>query len=419
MLILHYISQEKSMNIYLALTILICLSAGFAYVNQRILKFPFVIGLFLLSTVLSIVVISTKLWLNIPIAEIKTYIELAHIDKIVLNYLLGFLLFAGALHTNWANLKQQIKPIATFALGGVLLSTIVIAICFYGLTQIFNLEIDFIYCLIFGALISPTDPIAVLGILAKANVPKKTEYIIVGESLFNDGVGVVVFIALFDTLNTGSFSFSHFGLLFLQEAAGGILMGLLVGYCLYLLLKSVDHYQTEILLTLAFVMAGYSFCNYIHVSGALSMVVMGLMVGNFRQDITMSDVTQEYVHKFWELVDVILNAILFILIAFVLIEIDFKAQYIFVGLISVLIVLFSRILIVYFPHLVFPKLLKMTNKEAIIISWGGLRGGLSLALVLSLPNSETKNILLIATYFCVLFSIIIQGLTIEKLAKRP
>ncbi len=406
------------MNIYLALTILICLSAAFAYLNQRLLKLPFVIGLFLLSTILSVFVISSKLWLHIPVEEIRTYIELANIDNIVLNYLLGFLLFAGALHTNWIDLKQQIRPIATFALGGVLLSTILIASLFYGLTIHCQLEIDVIHCLIFGALISPTDPIAVLGILAKANVPKKTEYTIVGESLFNDGVGVVVFIALLETLKTGSFSFSNMGLLFMQEAAGGIAMGLITGYCLYLLLKSIDHYETEILLTLAFVMAGYTFCNYIHISGALSMVVMGLMVGNFRQGIAMSDTTQEYVHKFWELVDVILNAVLFILIAFVLIVIDFKTKYIVVGVISIFIVLLSRFVIVYLPHIVLPKLLKLTNKEALIISWGGLRGGLSLALVLSLPDNETKNVLLIATYFCVLFSIIIQGLTIERLAKR-
>lgn len=407
------------MSVYLVLTILICLSASFAYLNQRFLKLPFVIGLFILSTILSLVVISSKLWLQIPLQEIKTYIELANIDKIVINYLLGFLLFAGALHTNWNNLKQQIRTIATFSLGGVLLSTIIIAVLFFGLTQIFALNISFIYCLIFGALISPTDPIAVLGILAKANVPKKTEYTIVGESLFNDGVGVVVFIALLDTLNTGQFSFAKFGVLFAQEAVGGILMGLLFGYLLHFLLKSIDHYETEILLTLAFVMAGYTFCNYLHISGALAMVVIGLMVGNFRQDIAMSDITQEYVHKFWELVDVVLNAVLFILIAFVLIVIEFKTKYIWVGLISIFIVLLSRVIVVYLPHLLFPKFLKLTNKEAKIISWGGLRGGLSLALVLSLPNSETKDTLLIATYFCVLFSIIIQGLTIEKLAKTP
>jgi monovalent cation:H+ antiporter, CPA1 family len=406
------------MNLYLALTILICLSAGFAYVNQRFFKFPFVIGLFFISTLLSIFVISSKWWFHIPVEEIKTYIESANIDEIILDVLLGFLLFAGALHTNWSNLKEQIRPIAIFSLGGVLLSTIIIASLFYLLTQLFHLQIDFIYCLIFGALISPTDPIAVLGILTKANVPKKIEYTIVGESLFNDGVGVVVFITLLDTLKTGTFSASHFGLLFFEEAVGGIVMGLALGYSLYLLLKSVDHYETEILLTLAFVMAGFSFCNYIHISGALAMVVMGLIVGNFRQDIAMSDVTQQYVHKFWELVDVVLNAILFILIAFVLIVIDFEMIYVWIGISSIFIVLFSRICIVYLPHLLLPKLLKLTNKDARIISWGGLRGGLSLALVLSLPDSETKNILLIATYFCVLFSILIQGLTIEKLAKK-
>lgn len=405
------------MNIYFALTLLICLSATFAYINQLLFKLPFVIGLFLFSTILSLIIMSSKLWLNIPNFEIETYIEHANIDKIIINYFLGFLLFAGSLHTNWYGLKQQIKPIATFALGGVLLSTVIIAVLFYGLAQLFNLHIDLIYCLLFGALISPTDPIAVLGILIKANVPKKTEYIIVGESLFNDGVGVVVFIVLLDSLKTGSFSFSNFGLLFLQEAVGGIFMGLVLGYCLHLLLTTINHYETEILLTLAFVMGGYSICNHINTSGALAMVVMGLIVGNFRQDNKNIDVTQDYVLKFWELVDVILNAIVFILIGFVLIVIDFKTNYLLLGLILIFIVLLSRIIIVYLPYFVFPKLLKLTNKDAKIIIWGGLRGGLSLALVLSLPVSETKNLLLIATYFCVLFSIIVQGLTIERFAK--
>jgi CPA1 family monovalent cation:H+ antiporter len=406
------------MNIYFALTILISLSAAFAYLNQRFLKLPFVIGLFFLSTVLSLLVISSKFWLNIPVDLIRQYIEHAEIDKLILNILLGFLLFAGALHINWSELKQQIRPIATFAIGGVLLSTLIIASLFYLLTGAFNVQVDFIYCLIFGALISPTDPIAVLGILTKANVPKKTEYTIVGESLFNDGIGVVVFIALLDTLKAGTFSFADFGLLFIQEAIGGIGMGLVFGYLLYLLLKSVDHYETEVLLTLAFVMVGYGLFNYLHISGALAMVVMGLMVGNFRRDIAMSDTTQEYVHKFWELVDVILNAILFILIAFVLIEIDFSTKYILPGIISIFVVLLSRMVIVYLPHIVVPRLLKLTNKEAKIISWGGLRGGLSLALVLSLPQTPAKNILLVSTYMCVLFSIIIQGLTIERVAKQ-
>ncbi len=406
------------MTAYNALIYLIILSATFAYINHRFLKLPFVIGLFVLSTLLSAIIISAKYWLQIPIEEIKNAITLAKIDKVILNVLLGFLLFAGSLHTKWQYIKQQIKAIATFALGGVLLSTIIIAGLFYFTTQLFKLHVDFIYCLLFGALISPTDPIAVLGILTKANVPKKIETTIVGESLFNDGVGVVVFIALLETLNTGSFDISHFGLLFLQEAVGGILIGLVLGYSLHLILKSIDHYETEVLLTLAFVMGGYAVANYFHISGALAMVVMGLMIGNFKQELAMSDITQEYVHKFWELLDVILNAILFILIAFVLIVIDFKMPYILLGLISIVIVLLTRIFIVFVPIIVLKKALQLTTKDAALIAWGGLRGGLSLALVLSLPDSETKNILLIATYFCVLFSIIAQGLTIEKLAKK-
>ena len=351
-----------------------------------------------------------------PSIEIKYIIEKAHIDKIVLDILLGFLLFAGALQTNWQKIKEQIRVIAIFAFFGVLISTVFIASLFFLLSQMLDIQISFIYCLLFGALISPTDPIAVLGILTKANVPKNTEIKIVAESLFNDGVGVVIFIALLDTLATDSFSISHFGLLFLQEAVGGILIGLVFGYVLFVLLKSIDHYETEVLLTLAFVMGGYMLCNLFHISGALAMVVTGLMVGNFKQDLAMSDTTQEYVHKFWELLDVVLNAILFILIAFVIVVIDFKISYIILGLLSIVVVLLSRIFIVYFPHLFFPKLLNLDNKEAKIITWGGLRGGLSLALALSLPESEAKEIILIATYFCVLFSILFQGLTIEKLA---
>ncbi len=239
------------------------------------------------------------------------------------------------------------------------------------------------------------------------------------DFLFNDGIGVVIFIALLETLNSGSsdFNLSRFAILFLQEAVGGILIGFVLGYALYLLLKSINHYETEILLTLAFVMGGFALANYLHFSGALAMVIMGLMVGNFNKNIAMSNITQEYLHKFWELVDVILNAVLFILIAFVLLVIHFNTSYIILGGISIFIVLLSRIIVVYLPKFAFPKSLNITNKEARILTWGGLRGGLSLALVLSLPESETKNILLIATYFCVLFSIIIQGLTIEKLAK--
>ena len=411
-------SQKNKMNIYIAITILITLSATFAYVNHRVLKLPFVIGLFLISTILSLIILSTKVWFHLPIDQITQHVKLIQIDKVVLDYLLGFLLFAGALHTNFKKVKNNLKAISIFAIFGVLASTFIIAGLLYVVANLLSVELEFIYCLLFGALISPTDPIAVMGILTKANVPENIESTIVGESLFNDGIGVVVFLALLQTLNTGQFSIGDFSFLFMQEAVGGILSGLLLGYFLHVLLKSIDHYETEILLTLAFVMGGYLLCNYFHVSGALAMVVMGLITGNFKHDIAMSDTTQEYVHKFWELIDVILNAILFIIIAFVLLLIALKIEYILLGIISILIVLLSRVVVIYIPILTASKFFKLTVKDAKLLTWGGLRGGLSLALVLSLPESEAKSILLIITYCCVLFSIIVQGLTIESIAKK-
>jgi len=378
-----------------------------------------VIGLFFLSTIFSLIVISSKFWFAHPYTELKALVEQSNISKLILDILLGFLLFAGSLHMNWFQIQKQLKQIAIFAVGGVFLSTIIIAGMFYGLSIILNLNIDFIYCLLFGALISPTDPIAVLGILTKANIPKKLETIIIGESLFNDGVGVVMFKVLLEVLNSGGgrLDFSHFGILFIQEAAGGMIFGLGLGFVLHYLLKSINHYETEVLLTVAFVMLGYTLSLAFHLSGALAMVIMGLFVGNYNQELAMSDITKEYVTKFWELIDVILNAILFILIALVLVVIDFKSQFIIIGMIIVLIVLISRIIVVYLPKILLPGILDFTNKEAKLIVWGGLHGGLSIALVLSLPDSEAKHLLLVSTYFCVLFSILVKGLTIGKLAK--
>ncbi len=408
------------MSIYIILTILIGISAAFAYINFRYLKMPFVIGLFFLSTVVSLVVFISKFWFVQPYAGLKAIVQQTDIGKFILEIMLGLLLFAGSLHTKWFEIKKYIKQIALFAIGGVIFSTIIVAGLVYGICSVLHIKIDFIYCLLFGALISPTDPIAVLGILTKANVPKKIESIIVGESLFNDGVGVVIFIALLETLHSGSsqIDYAHFGMLFLQEAVGGIIFGLAFGFILHKLLASIDHYETEVLLTIAFVMVGYSLCLYLHLSGALAMVVMGLLVGNYNQDTAMSDETQAYVHKFWELIDIILNAVLFIIIGLVLIVIDFKVKYFLLGLISIFIVLLSRVIVLYLPRFLFPETIDINKKEAKIIVWGGLRGGLSIALVLSLPDNEAKNILLIATYICVLFSILVQGLSIGKLAQK-
>ncbi|MDZ7880538.1 MAG: sodium:proton antiporter [Saprospiraceae bacterium] len=402
------------------LTIFISLAAGFAYINHRFVKMPFVIGLFFLATIFSFLVILGKGIDDTFYQNVKHLVEQSQVSKLILEVMLGFMLFAAAFHTNWSDIKKQLKPISLMALCGVLLSTLIIAPLFYWISHWFGINISFIYCLLFGALISPTDPIAVMGILTKANVPKKIESTIVGESLFNDGVGVVLFIALLETLKLGesSINFAHLGSIFLQEAVGGSLFGLGLGYILHQLLKSIDHYETEVLLTIAFVMVGYSASLMLHLSGALAMVVMGLFVGNYEKNTAMSDITLEYVHKFWELVDVILNAILFILIALVIVVIDFKTTYLIIGLISVAIVLLSRWVVIQVPRKLLPTWVSFDKKEATVLIWGGLRGGLSLALVLTLPEGEAKNLLVIVSYCCVVFSILLQGLTIEKVAKR-
>ncbi len=408
------------MNSYQILVFIIGISALFAYVNHRYIKMPFVIGLFFLSSLLSLFILSSRFWANTYFTEIKLLVQSVDISKFILEYMLGYLLFAGSLHTEWADIKKQMKQISVFAVLGVLLSTLIIGAAFFGICSMFHIQIDFLYCALFGALISPTDPVAVLGILTKANVPKKIEATIVGESLFNDGVGVVVFIALLELLHSGSstFSFSRFGILFLQESFGGILFGLLAGYILHKILKSINHYETEVLLTLAFVMVGYALCLELHISGALAMVIMGLFVGNYNHNKAMSSVSIDYVDKFWELIDVVLNAILFVIISFVIVVIDFKTEYFIVAFISLFIVLLSRVIIVVLPGIIFSRIIDFTKKEMKLIVWGGLRGGLSIALVLSLPDGEEKKLLLVATYFCVVFSILIQGLTIGKLAKR-
>lgn len=405
------------MSLYFVLTILISVSAIFAYINHRYLKMPFVIGLFFLSTILAIFFIVSKFWLSEPIAELKGLMAATNVSDFILDILLGFLLFAGALHTDWARLKVEFKKVTFFALVGVTLSTFIIAGLFYLLCTAFSFDINFIYCLIFGALISPTDPIAVLGIMRQAGVPKKIETLIIGESLFNDGIGVVIFLALLKTATSvNGFSVGDFSILFIQEAVGGVVFGLAVGWLLHRLIRKIDHYETEVFLSLAFVMAGYGIANYFHLSGPLAMVVMGLLMGNYKSETTMSDVTHEYMLKFWELMELVLNGILFTVIALLIAVINFTAKEILIGIVSIFILLVARIIIVFLPKLLFPRLLDFTNKEAKIIVWGGLRGGLSIALVLALPESEIKNLLLVTTYICVVFSILVQGLTVGKLA---
>jgi CPA1 family monovalent cation:H+ antiporter len=334
--------------------------------------------------------------------------------------MLSFLLFAGALHTSFQHLKIQRKPILAFATLGTITSTFIVGIFLFYLLQFLDLNIDFIYCLLFGALISPTDPIAVLGILKQANAPKKLETKIVGESLFNDGVGVVIFLTIYQIAQKGShITVGHVAELFIVEVIGGLALGVILGWITFRLMKSIDDYDTEVIITIAAVMGGTFVAQKFHLSAPLAMVTAGLMVGNDRaRKSAMSEVTEQYVDKFWELVDVLLNTILFVMIGMEILILTFDDKYILAGALAIPLLLFARYLSLMLPIKYFAKKLDFVPNTNLIMTWGGLRGGISIALALTLTQEMYRDLFLVITYIVVVFSIIVQGLTVGKLIKR-
>ena len=409
------------MNLYQIITSLVVLSATFAYLNKRIIKLPISIGLMFLGTVLSILlIIYSKIFPN-SVMVIRELIDSLDFSKIVMEILLSFLLFAGAMHTNYNDLKDNKRSIILFAFVSVLISTFLVAGSLWGVAYILGYELNFLYCLLFGALISPTDPIAVLGILTKANVPKSAEINIVGESLFNDGIGVVVFITLLSMINLGIEQVTVLDIVshFVKEAGGGIVLGFLIGYVIFIILKSIDDYETEVIVTLAAVMGGTWLAQSLHVSGPLAMVVAGLMTGHKSKIEAMSDTTRLFIDKFWHLIDVLMNALLFVLMGLKFIAIEFEYNYLFIALIALPLFILARYVSLMIPYLISKKWLDVKKDTILLMTWGGLRGGLSIAMVLSLSESiEPKNMFVLITYVVVMFSIFVQGLTVEKFARR-
>jgi CPA1 family monovalent cation:H+ antiporter len=332
--------------------------------------------------------------------------------------MLSFLLFAGALHVDWSLLKEHRLMILTMALFGTLCSTFAVGYSLYYLLAAFDIQIDIIYALLFGALISPTDPIAVLAILKKAGIPKSLEINVVGESLFNDGMAVVIFTALLGVLAQGHAEASHVITLFIEEVVGGVVLGLALGFIVYYLMYHVDNYKVEVLLTLALVMGGYELARYMHLSGPIAMVVSGLIIGNLAHSKAMSQKTRDYLSGFWEMVDEILNVLLFILIGFELLLVSSDISAFYAGIIMIPVLLLIRFILVLLPVTIFKTFKEFSRGTVPILTWGGLRGGLSVALVLSLPDSEVRDMLLLITYCIVVFSIIVQGLTIGRLASK-
>ncbi|MDR4462988.1 MAG: sodium:proton antiporter [Nitrospira sp.] len=405
------------MSLIETITILVCLSAVFSYVNHRYIKLPVTIGLMAIALVMSLVLLLLgKLGYGIQ-AEAESFIRSIDFDETLLHGMLSFLLFAGALHINLDDLLEQKWFIGTLACLGVMVSASIVGALTYLLLGWIGLPIPFIGCLLFGALISPTDPIAVLGILKNAKAPKQLEIKITGESLFNDGVGVAVFLVLLAVVETGTITPGSIVLLFIQEALGGAAIGLALGYLTYLMLKSINQHHVEILLTLALVMGGYALADAVHASGPIAVVVSGLLIGNQGRHLAMSETTREYLDTFWELIDELLNAVLFVLIGLEVLALTFKTAYLEAGLIAIPLVLFARFVSVSLPVQAFRLFQEFTERATMILTWGGLRGGISVAMALSLPPSSYRDVLITMTYIVVVFSILVQGLTIERLVR--
>jgi len=409
------------MELYYSFSVLIVLASLFAYLNHRILKLPSTIGIMLMAIVVSLVV---RFGGNIifPGMTDRLMKLLTEFDftEVLMGAMLNFLLFAGAIHVNFADLRKQRLPVLTFSTLSVILSTFVIGYILYHLMPFFGIQLPLMYCLLFGALISPTDPIAVLGILKKADVPKSLETKIAGESLFNDGVAVVLFAVILQLAETETtkISLGAVSWLLLKEAGGGLLLGLALGITASKAIKSIDDYIVSALITLSVVMGGYMIAHYLHMSGPLTMVSAGLIIGNLGRAVTMSAETRDYLGKFWELIDEILNAILFLFIGFELLMIKDLQSYWAISMVAIFIVLFARFVSIWLPSLVVPFNPRLSRSSLTVLVWGGLRGGVSIALVLSLKSGLYKELLLEMTYFVVVFSIVVQGLTVGKVAGK-
>jgi CPA1 family monovalent cation:H+ antiporter len=406
------------MDINEILTITIVLAALFAYINHRWIKWPPTIGIMILSLLSSILLV--LFGTSHSHLSNKAVLLVSSIDfqDVLMNFMLSFLLFAGAIHIDANKLKKERWPVIILATVGILISTFLVGGMVWYLLKLFNLQTPFVYCLLFGSLISPTDPVAVLGILKEAKIPASLELKISGESLFNDGVAVVIFISIAEIARSGDFSILYIGKLFLQEAIGGLLFGLLLGYIGYWALRSIDDYKVELLITLAIVMGGYFVAGNLHVSGPLAMVIAGIIIGNKAKKEGMSEQTRDYLDKFWEMIDEILNAILFLLIGFEMLVIKISSTVLIVAGISIMIVLLARWISVLIPVFLLRYKIKFEKHAVAILTWGGLRGGISVALALSLAKHMYRDQFVLITYVIVIFSILIQGLTIGRFSKK-
>jgi CPA1 family monovalent cation:H+ antiporter len=407
--------------------ILLTLAACFGYANHRWLKLPHTIGLVVIALFASLGVLGLDL--VAPSfgfrAAVKTGLDSIHFPELLMQGMLSFLLFAGALHVNLGDLAQRKWAIGTMATIGVLISTGLVGFAVYFAAGLVGFSIPLIYCLIFGALISPTDPIAVLGILKSIHLPAPLQAKVAGESLFNDGVGIVVFTILLAVAagmeGTGGgapVTAVTIAELFVTEALGGAALGFVAGYIAYRAIASIDEHNLEVLITLALVTLTYSAATALHLSGPIAVVVAGLLIGNHGRDFAMSETTSDHLFKFWSLTDEVLNSVLFLMIGFEILAVTFSGATAMLMALGIPIALGARFVAVAIPMSILSLRDTFTKGAIPVLTWGGLRGGISVALALSLPDFPDKPLILAMTYAIVIFSIVAQGLTVERVARR-
>ncbi|MBR0565905.1 sodium:proton antiporter [Azoarcus sp. L1K30] len=396
-------------------------TALLAYLNHRFVGLPTSIGVMVTALGFSLLLVGLDAFgfMHGLRAYEESLLRSIDFSDVLMQGMLSLLLFAGALHVDLSELRTYRWQIGSLAIVGTLLSTLIVGFAMWWVLPWVGLPLPLIYCLLFGALISPTDPIAVMGILKSAGAPKNLELVISGESLFNDGVGVVLFSLLLGTLASGEApTLAHGAELLAHEAGGGLVFGLVLGYITFRLLRSIDNYQVEVLITLAAVMGGYALASSLHVSGPLAMVVAGLMIGNHGRALAMSDTTRHHVDLFWELLDEILNAVLFVLIGLEVILLQFNTGIATAAVAAIVVTLLARTLTVGLPVTLLHARFGLPKGAAQVLTWGGLRGGISVALALSLPAGAERETLVSLTYCVVVWSILAQGLTIGRVVRR-
>ena len=407
------------MSLFELISLLVTLSALFSYFNHIYLRLPAAIGIMLLGLLLSGLLLGLKALGVGWVAQVEQLLVGIDLNVVLMHGVLSFLLFAGALHVDLEDLLRHRWPIGALALFGTLLSTGMVAVLTWGGLHLLGLEPGWPLCLLFGALISPTDPVAVLAILRKAGVKESLRTKITGESLFNDGIGVVLF-TLIAAVTLGGAELTGFSvlLLFLQEAVGGVLFGLFTGWICYQLLRRVDQIQVELLLTLALVMGGYVLAFRLHVSGPLAMVAAGLLIGNHGKILAMSETTRQHLEDFWAMLDELLNSLLFLLLGLSLLVIVPGPALFPACLLAIAIVLVARLASVSLPIYLLRSLHRFSPHAVWVLTWGGIRGGISVALALSLKDLPQRELLLGMTYAVVVWSICVQGLTLPRVARR-